>query len=179
MLVIHNGTTMFPDNQNPKQYRPGSTLTKPNGDRVGPASNGLDLGDGWFVAEPLAADPIPEGEEGISISIQMVGGVPKMVHQTQVITPEVALARRTILVKKECQDRIYSIADPNTQATLNAASSTGILTSEEELVWKAGVQWAIDMINACRALIVSGEDYTDDTKWPAVPAGVPELADKY
>ena len=179
MLVIHNGTQMWPTTNSPKRYNPGDNVVKPDGNFYCPAAAGADLGGGWVMAELLDADPVPDGFEEVGVSPDMVNGVPKMVRQLQAVTPEVVLARRAAAVKAECERRIFSIADQNTQNTLTGLASAGAMTADEMTAWQAGMAWVVDMLVACRALIQSDADYTDDTQWPAVPAGVPELAAKY
>ena len=179
MLVIHNGTQMWPTTNSPKRYSPGDNVTKPDGNFYCPAAAGADMGGGWIMAELLDADPVPDGFEEVGVSPDMVNGVPKMVRQLQAVTPEIALARRETAVKAECRERIFSVCSQTDQVTLAMMAESGIMDAADRTAYRQVALWVEDMVHTCRTLIPTEQDYTDDTLWPPVPAGVPELIQKY
>lgn len=81
--------------------------------------------------------------------------------------------------KSECARRIMSVADLVTQTNLTANYAAGNLTTEQEAVYMAGVQWIRDMQAEWPALVTAGADLSDDANWPAVPAGAAELAEAF
>ena len=176
MLVIHNGVTMFPDNQNPQLIRPGSTVKTPIGTSIGPASDGLDLGGGWFLAKPLEADPIPDGFEGTEIKKEMIAGVPKFVHVLREITPEMLLSRRVIEMQTKCRSQILAVADELTQMNLSASHAANRMTQADEATYLAGLDWKDQMVAHCRALILDPNLVED---WPVPTPEIIALAKKY
>ena len=93
-------------------------------------------------------------------------------------TAKVAIMGR--LVKEECRNRIYAVVDQIAQINLAAACAAGALTPEDKATYDLGLFWIHDMRSTVAALVAADDqDYADDSKWPAVPAGVVELADKY
>lgn len=89
---------------------------------------------------------------------------------SQVITAEdraAAVAAAALEARKaECRARIFAVADSIAQINLAAAAAAGALSAEQMATYRAGLAW----VDAMRAACTSGDD------WPAVPAGVAELA---
>lgn len=81
--------------------------------------------------------------------------------------------------KAECRRRILAVADETAQINLAAAAGAGALSDEQRTAFSAGVQWIGQMRAAWPALVASGADLSDDANWPAVPAGVAELAEAF
>ncbi|GGF82955.1 hypothetical protein SAMN05216376_12064 [Mameliella alba] len=86
-----------------------------------------------------------------------------------------AAARRAKAIKAEVQARIFAVVDQNTQASLLAAMVAGALTSADETTFADGQAWIEATKQAGRDAVSSG----DDPIWPAVPAGVAELAAQF
>lgn len=86
----------------------------------------------------------------------------------------------TIAVKTECGRRIYAVASDNAQKNMLATIVAGGMSDADKTTFGAGVIWIADMQAACRDLIASSDpDFTDDAKWPDVPAGVAEIAARF
>lgn len=86
----------------------------------------------------------------------------------------------TGLIKAECKKRIYAVANEVTQVNIAAAAATDLLSAEDLATFKSALGW-VDAMRANVATLVDADegDYENDNKWPAVPAGVAELAAKY
>lgn len=87
-----------------------------------------------------------------------------------------ALARRRITAQQECRRRIFAVADETAQMNLTAARAAGLLTSAQQTTHTAGLGWVADMRAAWGPMADAGDDPFDDANWPAIPAGVVELA---
>jgi len=86
----------------------------------------------------------------------------------------------TGLVKEECGRRIFEVASANTQMNLAAAAATDLLSTGELAAFKASLGWVAQMRANVVTLVAAGdEDYAKDSKWPKLPSGVQDLADKY
>lgn len=85
------------------------------------------------------------------------------------------LAKRVQAAKAECRRRILSVADETAQMNMASAASAGLLTAAQMSAWKAALGWVAAMRSAWHGLANSGADLSDDTNWPALPAGVAEL----
>lgn len=142
------------------------------------------VSDGFrSVGRKLEFDPVAD----------MVREVPDLlaipVHEIQ--------AQFATHVKAECKRRILAVADAETQQNI---AQVGILYStfrlnglpEAEALSESGLRagdmttaaafrgWVSAMSQAAGGLIVAGDtDYQDDTKWPAVPDGVVDLAGRF
>lgn len=87
---------------------------------------------------------------------------------------------RTLAVKTECRRRILNVADEVTQINLAAQNGAGKLTTEDAATFSQSLDWVRAMQAACVPLITNpAADYTDDSAWPAVPAGAVELAARF
>lgn len=71
--------------------------------------------------------------------------------------------------KAECKARIFAVADEMAQINLAAAAAAGLLNADDLATYQAGLGWVASMRVAC----ATGDD------WPAVPAGVVELAARF
>lgn len=88
-----------------------------------------------------------------------------------------ALAERARAVRAECAMRIFAVADQAAQMNLASAAAVGLLDADQIATYKAGLSWVAAMRTACGAAIADPDlDHTADAAWPAVPAGVAELA---
>lgn len=100
-----------------------------------------------------------------------VGGVWRPQTASEAIAP---------LVKAECQRRIFAVATTNTQMNLTAARAAGRLSTGDQAVYAAGLDWIDAMRERCADLIVSGNaDYLLDQSWPAPPDGLADLVSRY
>lgn len=89
-------------------------------------------------------------------------------------------AEHAAAVKLECRTRILAVVDETAQMNLVHAASAALLDAGTMAVHRAGVNWISSMRLACQALIEEPDrNYRDDVFWPAVPAGVKELADRF
>lgn len=96
------------------------------------------------------------------------------------INPTVKAQLLLNYVKEECRNRIYAVADETAQMNLAAAAATGLLSAEDLATFKSSLAWVAAMrANVATLVGADDEDYSDDAKWPAVPAGVAELGAKY
>lgn len=83
-------------------------------------------------------------------------------------------------IKAECGRRIVAVASPNTQMNMTAARSAGLMSTAEKASYATALGWVADMRAKCDGLIdAADQDYLNDAKWPAVPAGVADLCAKY
>lgn len=91
-------------------------------------------------------------------------------------------------VKMECSNRIYAVADDNTQknltgyaTTLAALPALGVnLTPQQKLdlqLFAMSVQW-IKAMRATWPSLVGDPDYRNDDKWPVCPEDVKSLASR-
>lgn len=87
-----------------------------------------------------------------------------------------ALAARKEAARRECRRRIFAVADETAQMNLTAARAAGLLTSEQQTTHNAGLAWVAAMRAAWEPMAEASEDPLDDANWPAIPAGVAELA---
>lgn len=84
------------------------------------------------------------------------------------------------LVKEETRRRIFAVASQTTQANLTAARAAGLLSGSDVTDYAAGVDWINAMRAKCAELVAAGDtNYTDDAKWPVVPASVVALAARF
>lgn len=91
-----------------------------------------------------------------------------------------ALAARTAQVNAECTRRIYAVVDQYAQSNLTGAAAAGLLAQADFDTYKLGLAWIADMRAACDPLYADATlDPAADAHWPAVPAGVAELAALY
>lgn len=80
----------------------------------------------------------------------------------------------------ECKRRIFAVASTNAQVNMAAARAAGILSSDDEAAFLAGLQWIAAMRETCAALIsAQDEAATEDGKWPTCPPAVVALAAKF
>jgi hypothetical protein len=179
MLILHNGTTMYPSNEAPQQFRNGSTAKLPSGSRVGPISDGLAVEDGWVFSNIAGLAAVPSDKESVGRELNYVNGKPQFEHTLNDITAEMVAARRKDAVQAECEERILSMIDRNTQTTIAGLASANALADGEDIAWKAAMLWVVDMLAVSRVLVANNEDYTLNTTWPAIPADVPDLVAKY
>lgn len=93
----------------------------------------------------------------------------------------------TRIAKEECGKRIFAVADANTQMNIAAAAAMNRLSADDKATFDAALDW-VDTMRAKVVVLVGGDDgapkyvervIKDDASWPAVPAGVQALADKY
>ena len=83
-------------------------------------------------------------------------------------------------VKTDCGLRIYAVASDNAQKNMLATIVAGGMSDADKALFAAGVQWIAAMQAACRRMIADADpQFADDSKWPAVPAGVAELAARF
>lgn len=91
-------------------------------------------------------------------------------------TPEVL----SPIIKSECERRILVVASRNTQMNLTAAASVGAMDAPSVTTYASAVAWVADMRARCAELIAASDlQYTQDAKWPPLPAGVADLCAKY
>lgn len=79
----------------------------------------------------------------------------------------------------ECRRRIFAICDETAQVNLAAACAAGLLAPAQLLIYQSGLAWVHDMRAAWRPMGEAGADPEDDANWPAVPAGVADLAAEF
>ncbi len=84
-------------------------------------------------------------------------------------------AAQLALAKLECKRRIEAVADATAQSNLLAAIAVGGLDAGQLTTFGSGVLW-ISQMRATWPTLGAVADVTDDSHWPAVPAGVAELA---
>ena len=91
-----------------------------------------------------------------------------------------ALAARRAAASAECTRRIDAVCDPYARENLAGAAIAGLLTEDEMTTYRAGVEW-IGAMRAAWAVLVAdpAADLAADAGWPAVPAGVAELAARF
>jgi len=83
-------------------------------------------------------------------------------------------------VKAECGRRIYAVASDSAQKNMLANIAAGLMSEADKAAFDAGVQWISDMQAACRALIAAQDaTFAEDAHWPAIPAGVADLAARF
>ena len=101
------------------------------------------------------------------------------IDMTQVVTAAdkaaAADAERLAAVKAECRRRILAVADETAQINMASAAAAGLLTAAQMTTYAAGLGW-VDAMRATWPTMPANTDYLADTAWPAVPAGVAELA---
>lgn len=80
-------------------------------------------------------------------------------------------------VKAACRRRILAVCNEVTQVNLAAANGTGRLMPEQQLHYRALLQWIDDMRQVCRRLQqdMSAKIETQ-AHWPDLPEGAAELA---
>lgn len=81
--------------------------------------------------------------------------------------------------KAECRRRILAVVNETAQINLAAAVAADQLTPEQRTAYVAGLDWIMQMRAAWPGLVESGADLSDDTNWPAVPAGAAALASAF
>lgn len=80
----------------------------------------------------------------------------------------------------ECKRRIFAVASTNAQVNMAAARAAGILSSDDEAAFLAGLQWITAMRAACAELVAQeAVEFIDDGEWPACPAAVITLAARF
>jgi len=84
-------------------------------------------------------------------------------------------AARLEAIKAECKRRIFAVAGQTAQTNLSASAAAGLLTTTQMATYKAGLAWVAAMRAAC-ATMPAGMDFLADASWPAIPAGVVDLA---
>lgn len=75
--------------------------------------------------------------------------------------------------REECEQRIDAVVDKIARENLTGASSAGLLTAEDMATFQSGLAWVAQMRTAI-PLVANGTG-----SWPAVPAGVADLAARY
>jgi quinolinate synthase len=169
MLYTHNGSL-----PSPIQFR----ITLSDGrTRTDPATfTPEEIADAGYVA----ADPKPMPGADQVVSWGGSGWVVRA-KTSEELAEEAAAQQAADMAagKAECARRIMSVADLVTQTNLTANYAAGNLTTEQEAVYMAGLQWIRDMQAAWPALVTAGSDLSDDANWPAVPAGAVELAEAF
>lgn len=97
------------------------------------------------------------------------------VEDKTAIAHEVAIG----VAKAECRRRIVAVADETAQMNMSAACAAGLLSAEQLAAYQAGLAWVAAMRAAWSTIVTNALDPADDANWPAVPAGVAELADAF
>lgn len=92
LALIHENTII-------STVRPGGWFTLPEGSRCSPAEDGWTDGT-YRLAAILPADPVPEGKQIVSTSLEMVEGQPQYVHVLEDVPP-VDLAVLKISLKSQ------------------------------------------------------------------------------
>lgn len=87
-----------------------------------------------------------------------------------------ALAARKEAARRECRRRIFAVADETAQMNLTAARAAGLLSEAQQTVHTSGLTWVAAMRAAWEPMAIAGDDPLDDANWPAIPAGVADLA---
>jgi hypothetical protein len=83
-------------------------------------------------------------------------------------------------VKAECGRRIYAVASDSAQKNMLATIVAGGMPAAYKAIFAEGVTWIAAMQAACRDLIAAADaDFAQDDKWPALPAGVADLAARF
>ena len=90
-----------------------------------------------------------------------------------------ALEQAREVSKREARRRILAVADETAQINLAAAVAAQVITAEELAAYRAGLAWVAGMRAAWGPMADAGLDPSDDANWPAVPAGVAELAGRF
>lgn len=83
---------------------------------------------------------------------------------------------REAVVKKECQRRIFAVADEFCQMNMTGAAAAGAFTEAQQTTYANAVTWIGQMRGTCAALISGGGNERDDASWPACPPDVLALA---
>lgn len=89
-----------------------------------------------------------------------------------------AVAERVAAAKAECRRRILAVANETAQLNLTAASAAGLLAPADRATFAAALAWVAAMRAACGAA-ANAPDPAEDALWPAVPAGVADLAARF
>lgn len=89
-----------------------------------------------------------------------------------------ASAERLAAAKAECRRRILAVADETAQLNMTAAAAAGLLAQADRTTFAAALAWVAAMRAAC-ATAAQAADPAEDVLWPAVPAGVAELAARF
>jgi len=85
-----------------------------------------------------------------------------------------------LMVKAECQRRIYAVVDQIAQVNLAAAAAGLVLTEEQMAVYRAGLAWIASMRTVCGSLIAASDrTFSDDRHWPAPDASIVALAEAF
>lgn len=131
----------------------------------------------WGVVpvEEAGLPPVQDGEVAVPRGTpELVGGKWVLGWDVRAKTADEIAADKD-RARLECRRRILAVADETAQINMLAAYAAGKLTTDDAATFEAGVQWILDM----RAAWPDVTDPSDDSQWPAVPAGAAELAAKY
>lgn len=86
---------------------------------------------------------------------------------------------RVSLARRECQRRIYAVADLHAQMNMSAVAGAGLMTTDQMDAWKAGLLWIEQMRANWEPLAAGTDDITDDANWPTCPVAAAALADGF
>ena len=90
-----------------------------------------------------------------------------------------ALDERRESARLECRRRILAVADETAQIIIAAASCAGLLPPADATTYATGLGWGAAMRATWPVLADNAADIIDDAIWPAIPAGVAELAAQF
>lgn len=139
----------------------------------------------------LAAGNIPtgwprdaDGDESDEALQDVLGayGIVAFVHDRDAGSwrPSTSSDRLAPAIKAECAKRIFAVADSITQSNLTAAAAAGAFDEADLATYRAALGWVDAMRAKCREMIAGVDTaFTRDSKWPAVPAGVVDLANRF
>jgi len=93
-----------------------------------------------------------------------------------------AAMQRQEKCKAECQRRIEEVLGPvsgKRQLNMMASAAAGMLTADDRVLYRAGVEWVMEMRRRWRLIYHSNADPTDDSNWPTVPDKVAAFAAQF
>lgn len=136
---------------------------------------------------PMPAPPTLTGE--VQVDIYWQGDTPPTIASGTVATTAATAFDPPLpdapefspnAVKSECGRRIYGVASDNAQKNMLANIAAGLMSDDDKAIFSAGVEWIAEMQATCRDLIGAQDaTFAADAHWPAVPAGVAELAARF
>jgi hypothetical protein len=122
------------------QFAEGGWFTLPDGRSGSPAADGWASDDGYSLATIGAADPVPEGRQIVSTSVEMVGGAPKYVNVVEDIPPAPVPDRVTArqfklqLLAAGLLDQVETWVGQQDQAVQIAYASSGTFLRTEPMM---------------------------------------------
>lgn len=134
------------------------------------------------LADRVEDVSVQDGRSAVACPDWVAPGNARFESGSFVIASPVALDAGDLglVIKAECQRRIYAVVDRIAQVNLAAAAAGGVLTTQQMTLYRSGLAWIASMRSVCATLIAASDrTFAEDRHWPEPSAEIITLANEF